>query len=269
MTPRSALTLGALALLLAGCDGSSDEAGTHFGPAATVGDGTVRTFVRTDASGAPEALGVVLSESALSGLHTHVGGDGHDHESLWTLRLPDEARASGLQYDHVWFGWNPEGHEPEGLFTYPHFDLHFYWVPVAERESWTPADPRFAEKGGRAPEARYVPQGYVLPPGPAVPEMGNHLVDTADPTYAPGGPTFTEVFIWGSYDGRVPFFEPMITRAFLESLKASGRAHVETLAQPQAFQTAGYYPTRYSIRYDADAGQYLVTLGGLVRHVAG
>lgn len=268
MTSRSVLSLGALAFLLfTGCDGSPDTAGTRYGPAAAVGGGTVRTFVQTDAAGAPVALGVVLSESALSGLPAHAGGDGH--ESLWTLRFPDEARAAGLQYDHVWFGWNPEGHEPEGLFTYPHFDLHFYWVPVAERESWTPADPRFAEKGERAPEAKYVPEGYALPPGPAVPEMGNHLVDTADPTYAPGGPVFTEVLIWGSYDGRVPFLEPMITKAFFESLKASGRAHVETLAQPQAFQTAGYYPTRYSIRYDAAEKAYLVTLDGLVRHAAG
>lgn len=271
MYARSALLLGALALLLfTGCDFiyPGSNADTRYGPTVAIGEGTARTYVRLDDDGAPEAVGVVLSETALQGLPSDAG---HEHENMHVLRLPASAPTLGLPFDHVSLDWNPQGHEPEGLFTLPHFDVHFYMVPEAERMTWLPTNPDFAEKGMRVPEARYIPQGYVSPPGNApVPTMGLHWFDSADPTYAPGGPTFTEVFLWGSYDGHMVFTaEPMITKAFLESLRSSGATHTETLAQPQAFEKAGYYPTRYTIRYEAAKKQYVVALEGLTHRMAG
>ena len=61
----------------------------------------------------------------------------------------------------------------------------------------------------------------------------------------------------------------MITRAFLETLRTSGATHAETLAQPQAFKKAGYYPTRYSVRFDASKKQFVITLEGLTHRAAG
>jgi hypothetical protein len=115
------------------------------------------------------------------------------------------------------------------------------------------------------PDAAYIPQGYFLPPGlEAIPMMGLHWVDSNDPTYAPGGPAFSEVFIWGSYDGEIAFLEPMITRAFLESRPNL----LEPLAQPEGYARDGVYPTTYAVRYDAGRKEFLVELGGLVRSTA-
>ena len=253
-------------LLFAGCDSSDDApgAGPFYGPAVAVGNGTARAYVRLDAAGVPEALGVVLTDAALTGLPDGDGHDGHSHDLMNTLRFP--AEAAGLPFDHISFDWNPHGHEPEGLFTLPHFDVHFYMIPESERMNWTPADPQFAERGVRAPAERYIPAGFFSPPGNApVPMMGMHWLDGSDPTYAPGGPSFTEVFLWGSYDGNVVFAEPMITKAFLESHPD----YEETLAQPAAYARSGRYPTRYAIRYVAARGEYEIELGGLVQRTAG
>ncbi len=250
------------ALLFTGCDSSSDDAGPFYGSAVTVGDGTARTYVRLDEAGTPEAVGVILTEAALTGLPD--GDEGHDLDLMNVLHFP--AEAAGLLFDHVSLDWNPHGHEPEGLFTLPHFDVHFYMIPEAERMTWLPTNPAFAEAGVRAPAPQYVPAGFFAPPGSeAVPMMGMHWVDSSDPTYAPGGPSFTEVFIWGSYDGNVVFAEPMITKAFLESHPD----HEETLAQPAAYARTGLYPTRYAVRYVAARGEYEIELSGFVQHTVG
>lgn len=233
---------------------------THAGPSVAIGEGDAWAFLRTRPDGSPEALGVVLTEGALDGLPMTMAPPGQESLYMHTLALPDEARALGLPYDHVSFDWNPHGHEPEGLFTLPHFDVHFNMVPEALRKTWTADNEDFFRRALVPPEARYLPPGYVSPPDNLpIPYMGLHWVDGADPTYAPDGPGFTEVLIWGSYDGRVIFAEPMITRAYL----LTKPDHVETLALPPVFERGGPLPTRYSIRYDAEAGQYVIALEGL------
>ena len=262
MHPFSLLSLALSTALLFGCDGSGTDAPTartYYGTASTIGNGTARTFVRLDAAGAPDAVGVVLSEDALTGLPADPGGA----HTMLNLAFP--AEADGLPYAFLSLGWNPNGHEPEGLFTVPHFDFHFYAASEAEVMSWMPGVPGF-ENGARHPEARYVPQGYIADPsGAVVPMMGLHWLDAADPTYAPGGPGFTEVFLFGSYDGEMVFAEPMITKAFLESRPN----HSETLAQPAAYAVDGHYPTRYTVRWDGANRQYVVALEGLVHRTAG
>ena len=52
--------------------------------------------------------------------------------------------------------------------------------------------------------------------GAAVPDMGNHLIDSKSPELVTKGTIFTHTFIFGAYDGHVSFYEPMITRAYLE-----------------------------------------------------
>lgn len=260
MRTLTTLTLLALAIApLAGCDSADDSvAGTRYGPTASIGDGTARAFVRTNDDGEPEALGVVLSADALTDLPDH-----GDHEGNMTvLRFPDGASSDVAPFDHISLDWNPHGHEPEGLFTLPHFDVHFYTETEAERATWTPADPAWEDKLANAPAAKYIPAGFAPIPG-GVPMMGAHWLDTTDSTYAPGG-TFSEVFLWGSYDGRLVFAEPMITLSLLEARTTVD----ETLAQPEAWARAGYYPTRYVVRYDAEREEYVIALEGLTQRTA-
>lgn len=258
--PRYTLHLLVLLLVapLAGCElilPSTPDSSMRYGRATAVGDGIARSFVRLSAEGAPEAVGVVLTEAALQGLSEDHGDHGAN-SSL--LRLP----IAVAPYDHIALDWNPHGHEPEGLFTLPHFDLHFYMESETERATWMPSDPQWEEKVNRAPASAYVPAGFAPTPG-GVPMMGAHWIDTSDPTYAPGG-LFEEVFLWGAYDGEIVFAEPMITKAFLEA-----RTEVdEALAQPAAWQRDGYYPTRYVVRYDHAKKEYIIALEGLTYRTA-
>ena len=60
-----------------------------YGDAVKVGDGSARTYIERDASGAPREIGVALSERALEALPTAGSGhhDGHmvTHEFLFTM----------------------------------------------------------------------------------------------------------------------------------------------------------------------------------------
>jgi hypothetical protein len=61
----------------------------------------------------------------------------------------------------------------------------------------------------------YVPAGYMYAPGAEVPKMGAHWVDLSSHEFR--GHAFTATYIYGSYDGRLIFEEPMVTKAFLET----------------------------------------------------
>jgi hypothetical protein len=34
--------------------------------------------------------------------------------------------------------WNPRGHIPDGVYTVPHFDVHFYLITREQREEIVP-----------------------------------------------------------------------------------------------------------------------------------
>jgi hypothetical protein len=62
--------------------------------------------------------------------------------------------------------------------------------------------------------------------------------------------------IYGAWDGKLIFWEPMIT---LDLLQKTQDACME-IRQPKAFRQAGYYPTQYCVRQDGQ-GQRTVSLG--------
>src|SRR5574338_327063 len=105
-----------------------DVPGAHrqYGVPTKVGDGMARTYVVLDEKNgrAPLELGIALDDRALSGLPTEPG------EFSFTLPLPTHAPEP---YRFAELDWNPQGHEPEGVYSVPHFDFHFYTVSVAER----------------------------------------------------------------------------------------------------------------------------------------
>ena len=126
-----------------------------------------------------------------------------------------------------------------------------------------PNDPQFATKAANFPAAAYVPAGYVPPPGPAaanaIPQMGLHWTSTSASEL--NGQAFTSTFIYGSWDGRFIFLEPMITKAYLES-----HPNVTSpIAQPTTWAAAGYYPTTSTVKYDPTAKEYRIVLGGLTK----
>ena len=103
--------------------------------------------------------------------------------------------------------------------------------------------------------ARYVHADHI-DVGAAVPDMGNHLINSRAPELAPGGPAFTHTFIFGAYDGEITFLEPMITRAYLVSKPDM----CEAIKQPEAWLVPGWYPARYCIRHVGSEGRVNVSL---------
>jgi hypothetical protein len=228
-----------------------------YGEAVPLGNGSMRTYVVMEA-GAPVELGVALTESAMSGLPDHhsPGGimmpDGL-HMFPYVLELPAN---HGTPFRHVAFDWNPGGHEPPGVYDKPHFDVHFYMIEVAERMAIDPVDPQFGAKAANLPPAEYLPAGYITPVPDAVPMMGLHWL-SASAGELQGRP-FDKTFIYGSWDGKLIFLEPMITKAFLEARPD----FVEEIVTPQSFAVPGRYPSAYRIQWNEAAREYRIALTG-------
>jgi hypothetical protein len=253
--------------------------GTHvqYGTPVSLGGGRARTYVVLDekSGGAPLEVGVALDERALDGLPTHGTGSG-PHGNFVAYDLPMPAQ-NNTPVRFVELDWNPAGHGAP--YDSAHFDFHFYNVTAAERNAIVESDPQFQAKANNAPAASYVPAPYIMfPPPPnaiAVPKMGVHWIDPRSPEIQAvlngqdGSPIFTTTFIFGSWDGRFIFAEPMITRKYIMSKKSveSATEQNEVIALPSASQVAqpGYYPQAYRIAWDAQAREYHIALTQLVK----
>lgn len=118
------------------------------------------------------------------------------------------------------------------------------------------------EKCSMAPGSGQLPADYVFAPGSEEPGMGGHWVDPGAHEFH--GQAFTHTFIYGTYDGAVIFYEPMIT---LDYLRAQPSETVP-VKLPEVWASAGYYPTGYRVHYDESRREYTVALEGLTRREA-
>ncbi len=248
--------------LLAGCgSGLANKSGTFFGPSQSIGNGTAKTYVTLDGAGKPSEVGIRMSAASLDRLPEE---DAVPPRML-TLELPHQASAT--VFDHVMLNWNSHGHAPAELFGKPHFDMHFYMVDAAAVAKINPSSPDFAARAAHLPDPKYVPLGYVAPPGPpaenTVPAMGLHWVDRAGGV-VPGKYDFKQILINGSWDGKYTFIEPMMTREWMLTKQAVR----QDFKQPEAYQRNGYFPATYSVRYDDQAKEYSISLGGMTMHHA-
>ncbi len=235
-----------------------DLSGSYHSETKDVGNGSARAYVTLNADGNPTEVGIKLTEDALEGLPEELPGGAES--DVFTFTFPVEAAQTIFKY--MTLDWNPHGHEPMDIFTVPHFDFHFYMMEQTEVAAINPADADFQTKAENVPATQYIPADYITPPPvAAVPQMGVHWIDSQDPL-APGA--FTEVFIFGSWDGNITFMEPMIT---LDRLKTK-TALEEAIKQPQAYQHSKYYPTTYTIRFDDTTKEYIIALGGMTMRQA-
>jgi len=199
--------------------------------------------------------------------------------AVWTLIPRGDkqiVKASGKRTGRLFPPSN--GHEPAGVYDLPHFDFHFYTVPVEVRNSIVPSDPAFATKAASFPAAEFRAPFYldaatarsVAPALATVPLMGLHWLDVRSPELQmlTGHPEafkpFTKTFIYGSWNGDFIFDEPMITRAYIVSKRGAVDPAVvdEIVPVPAAQRYApnGYYPNAYRITYDAKAKEYRIAL---------
>lgn len=228
------------------------KTGLFIGQFALMGNGTARSWVKLDKAGKPSSVGVTFSETALSGLAKTAPKGMMSVEHV--LALPKEAASTGLS--HISLDWTPAGHPPAGIYNVPHFDIHFYLDNQAALNKITATGKDIAISD-KKPEAKFMPAGYIMPPGTQVSRMGSHAVDASSPELK--GQPFKHTFIYGYYNGRMNFFEPMIAKSFLDT-KTNVSAPVKV---PAAYPKRGYFPTAYSIKFDSVRKEYTVSLDNL------
>lgn len=231
------------------------------GPQVELGYGKVRSWISMDSNGHPTEIGLEITPEAFKNLETDTDKTLPPEHA--TIVVPLHLKATQLTpFDHVGLNWNPDGHEPPGVFDVPHFDIHFYMISVQEQlaiPAWSPeTDAAF----NNYPAAGYMPADYFTPPGPATaePQMGKHWLPVNLEAYLP----FSKIMIYGSYNGKFIFVEPMITLDyFLSNVDFSAN-----YSQPDYFEKAGNYPTKYNIYHDAVTGYTYVTLSDFVARAA-
>jgi hypothetical protein len=251
---------------------------TRFtGPASQLGDGTAASYAEVDELNVPKAIGVVFTAAALKNLPT-APSDGnrcldsnHDdqidqakecagwHERV--LPLPTElSRRADMPFKWVLLNWNPNGHIPHGVYDVRHFDVHFY-IEVIEKVfaiQRGACGPEFVRCDQFARAKLPLPSNYMHPDFKDVdaiaPAMGNHLVDLTSHEFH--GQPFDHTFIYGIYDGRVTFYETMLTLKFLNSKPIE----CVTIKAVPAVALTGYYPTKTCYRYARDKNEYTVSL---------
>ncbi len=216
---------------------------TFYGHQVQVGNGKARSYIRMTHDRTPLELGIEMTDGAMSGLGNHL-----------TFVLPLHQKAlQATAFDHIYVGWNEGGHPPIPLFGVPHFDFHFMMMPSAERmaiPNYTPGSLHDI-----LPPAPFRPAGFVPTPGGEA-GMGKHWADVVNPVLPN---SFTHTMIYGSYNGKMNFVEPMITRAFLQT----GADVSMPYGQPTQFhETDTYYPTVYNIT--KNGGKHYISLSNFV-----
>ena len=270
-------------VILTGCASHGGRiegaAGRVPGWVSELGNGTVSSYAGFDASGGPRAIGIAFSAQALDGLPA--GGSDRHHcfdrdkdgvvdpatECLSqyevVIPLPDAvARRSDIPFKWVLLNWNPHGHIPPGIYDTPHFDVHFYIDAIANVFAIAsgPCGPEFIRCDQFEVARKPLPANYMHPDfkdvEAAVPAMGNHLVDLTGPEF--NKQPFTRTWVFGAYDGKVTFYEEMVTRAFLLSKPSI----CFPIKSPPAVGLRGFYPTASCLRHDARTGEYTVSVEG-------
>jgi hypothetical protein len=242
----SALLLASLGIFACG-EKENPLSGEFKGDETTFGFGKAYTYIINDGDGNPSEIGVAIDADAFDNF-TELSGDAE-------VSLNYPAEASQTPFKHQFMGFAAHGHEPVGIYDVPHYDLHFYTSTIAERSAISPYD---TVKAANMPGPDFFPAAYV--PTGLVPNMGVHWLDVTSPEL--NGSAFTQTFIWGSFDGKVTFLEPMVTRQFI---MASHDFETDIKQPAQYDQPGKYYPTKQGFEHNHDKGEYRFFLKGFVQ----
>jgi hypothetical protein len=241
-----------------GGEQSEDAYNTFYGPVVQMGNGHARSWINVTQDGKALALGIEMTEGALQNL-PYIPEEERDFISgPADFLLPLHLKARELTpYDHITINWNSHGHEPNGIYNVPHFDFHFYKISVAEQLAIPDYDAAPALFDNEPPPG-FMPLYYFHGPG-GVSRMGAHWADLLSPEF--NGQAFTQTFIYGTYNGKVTFHEPMVTMATIQS----GVTMHKQLRQPlYVSPTMKYYPQAYSIWKEASKNKYYLSLDNMI-----
>lgn len=256
---RGIAALALLSLLVFSCKDADPAIPSNesIGEQAYYGDGTIRAYGLTDDNGALIECGVIFEEKALQNLPKTPPVN---LEQYFTASMNFPAvvtEQTGFQ--HMTCDYYPYGHNPMGIFDVEQIDFYFHYASEAER----------LKIGANAADStRYkmdLPAG-TLPPTfiDAVywPTIGTHLVNVASPTFAV--PPFQTEQLYGKYDGKLSFIEPMISLGLIRSVTSGSKSY--DIFQPGIYPKPGkLYPKKYNVSRDA-SGNYRFSLSDFEKH---
>jgi hypothetical protein len=261
----------------------------EYGEQTRLGNGTLTAYSQSEGS-RPVAVGMIMTDGVLDRLPSNPPTDGkwcfdkdgngtvdpmaechNGYESQLELGRNFQRRVD-TPFTYVLDNWNPFGHEPLGIYDKPHFDVHFYLKPDAERTAIRsgpcPAltncdDYQLAKK---LPDAKYLAPDYIdvdaVEPG-----MGNHLVDPTAPEF--NGQPFNHTWIYGVYNTKVTYYEPMVSHEYFSGLRSGANADAcFDFKLASNFQEAGWYPTKYCLRHRANRHDITISLENFVQRQA-
>jgi hypothetical protein len=238
------LPLLSAVFLITSCDKDDDQTtpdtAISYGTYVNVGNGKARSFISKNADGSVKEVGFNFTEDALSGLPAQ--------NTPFVLPMPADNKT---QINHISFDYSVHGHSPEHIYDVPHFDVHYYMISEQEKNAITVTDPKI----DILPPASSIPKNYI--PGPNESKMGKHWVDTTSHEFH--GKDFTSTFVYGSYNGKFIFLEPMIAVSYFQT-KPNVKLDITSLA---SVQQTGLYPQEYSILWQKERREYTVSLDNL------
>lgn len=200
--------------------------------------GKAWVWVKLNSSGMPKQLAITLTNKVFQ----TVPFDSSEEEHEIVVPAPPQATITAF-YDFA-IDWSPQGHLPQGIYDVPLFDLHFYKITETERQAII-SDPQYVEHYQNYPGHKYLPKNYDtvyeggIPGGGCL--TGRHRYDITSAEFH--GQDFTQTFVYGTYNGKVDFYDPMITLDFLKNTQGFQR----TIPQPSKFTPNGYYPTKMEV----------------------
>lgn len=215
----------------------------YWGEKVNVGNGYAQTFIEMKHT-KPQEIGIVVSEAGLTNLPIH-------EMKEYVLPLPTDV--SVPPYKHITFDWNPHGHEPDGVYDKPHFDIHFYFITQQEQQAITCLGDDLPVCM-QNPAADFLVADYAPTPA-GVPKMGWHWVDLLSPEF--NGGIFTRTFIYGYYGGKPIFIEPMVT---LEYLQSKEKSYLPVRLPAKFPDTNGFYPQKYKVSFDEKTKLHKIVL---------
>ncbi len=257
-----------------------------LGPCPLMGDrisfakGNVQTYMQINPDGTPYAYGITFPESTLEDLP---GKDQpNDFQNCFDadengiisekecvgghfrfLFYPKNKLKNPIQWSS--FSYHPIGRLPPGIFDVPLFEFRSNLKDFFETNSIKLGPcpglincEDYALAAKEVPE-KYLPKGYTsinIIEG----KVGNLLVNTYGSEFDPKK-KFRNSFILGSFNGKISFFEVMVSLDVLNEKKSG----CLPIMQAESYEQIGYYPTKYCIKFWEEKKQFFVSLESFVR----
>lgn len=225
------------------------EARTVDGECADIYGGQVCTWATIDATDKVTEFGMTVPLATVEGAPAEM-------EMAWppvaqgSIALPEAAQAA-TGMSHVTVYWEAHGHPP-GPYLTPHWDFHFYSIPVAAQTAIDCSDttkPTTLPVGYALEDAEIPGLGVLV--GMCVPGMGMHSLPASELTSTE---VFTGTMVMGYYGGQTIFIEPMISSA-----KLLEKASFELpMPEVEGAPADAKRPRSVVATYDAEANAYRI-----------